>query len=158
MTAVALICTANRCRSVIAHAVMVAEAQRRALPLEVYSAGVLDFRDAPPIDETTSTCEFHKTPAPDKAPTWIRELPLDSITRFLVMEHYHADTLIRGYGISPERISLLGDFDPRDRGSEIDDPYAQSRMVYDHCYARIRDCIINYLETTEDLEETDKSR
>ena len=151
MPAVALICTANRCRSVIAHAILVAEAQRRELPLDVYSAGVLDFRDAPPIYETTSTCESHNTPAPDKAPTFIRELPLDSINRFLVMDHYHAETLIHGYGIAPDRVSLLGDFDPRERGSEIDDPYAQSRMVYDHCYARIRACIINYLDTTDDL-------
>ena len=154
MAAVALICTANRCRSVIAHAILDAEVRRRSLPIEVYSAGVLDFRDAPSIDETTTTCQSFKTPVPDKSPTWVRELPLDSITRFLVMEHYHADILIRTYGISSDRISLLGDFDPRERGSEIDDPYAQSLTVYNHCYERIRDCIISYLETTNDLKET----
>lgn len=122
--------------------------------MEVYSAGILDFRDAPRIDDTTTTCELHKTPAPDKAPTWICELPINSITRFLVMEHYHADAL-GGYGVSSDRISLLGEFDPKGRGAEIADPYAQSRTVYNQCYARIRECIVNYLETTQDLVKSD---
>ncbi|HKO95829.1 MAG TPA: hypothetical protein VJU86_02475 [Pyrinomonadaceae bacterium] len=157
MASVALICTANRCRSVIAHAILLAEAKQRSIPVEVYSAGIFDFRDAPPIHDTTATCASRQTPAPDKAPTWICELPLDSITRFLVMEQFHAHTLINGYGISPDRVSLLGDFDPKERGAEIDDPYAQSRTVYDECYDRIRDCIVNYLDTTNDLKETGNS-
>jgi protein-tyrosine-phosphatase len=148
-SSVALICTANRCRSVIAHAIFVDEVAQRSLSITTYSAGVLDFRDAPPIDDTTVTCELHHTPAPNKPPTWVRDLPLESITRFLVMERYHADVLTRSYGIAPDRISLLGEFDPHGRGDEIDDPFDQSRSVYDHCYARIRDCIVNYLETEQ---------
>ena len=151
MPSVALICTANRCRSVIAHAILEAEAKRRSLPVDVYSAGVLDFSDAPRIRETTQTCLLNNTPAPDKPPTWIGELPLDSITRFLVMEQYHAQSLIRDFGVSPDRISLLGEFDPEKRGAEIDDPYSQGDVVYERCYARIRECIENYLETTDEL-------
>lgn len=97
----------------MAHAILVAEVEKRGLPVEVYSAGVFDFRGEPAIDDTTRTCELHDTPAPADVATWVRDLPLDSITRFLVMEKLHAEVLTEGYGISPERVSLLGEFDPQ---------------------------------------------
>ncbi|HEV2883843.1 MAG TPA: hypothetical protein VGW36_03240 [Pyrinomonadaceae bacterium] len=151
MPSVALICTANRCRSVMAHAILLAELKKRSLDVDVYSAGVMDFSDAPPIDDTTATCLKHDTPSPKETPTWIGDLPLDSITRFLVMERYHADALVHEFGISRDRISLLGHFDPHRRGLEIADPYSRSRVVYDDSYNQIRDCLVGYLETTSDL-------
>ena len=151
MPAVALICTANRCRSVIAHAIFQAEVERRSLPIEVYSAGIFDFRDAPPIDDTTRACELYGTPAPDKSPTWVADLPLDSITRFLVMEQFHADALIHKFGVPRDRVSLLGEFDPEGTGAEIADPFSQSDRVFNKSYERIRACILNYLDNTTEL-------
>jgi protein-tyrosine phosphatase len=151
MASVAFICTANRCRSVMAHAIFVAETTRRSLAVQTYSAGVCDFRGAPPVNDTTSTCDFHQTPAPEKVATWIGELSLDSIDRFLVMERYHMDALIHDHGVRRERVTLLGDFDPKGRGSEIDDPFGQGPAVYTSCYNRLRDCIVNYLDTNNEL-------
>lgn len=151
MASVALICTANRCRSVMAHAIFADEAKKRSLDVEVYSAGVVDFSDAPPLDETSSMCLRHNTPPPDKTPTWVRELPLESITRFLVMEQDHADALMYVHGISPDRVSLLGEFDPKKRGVELADPFAEGEAAYERSYLRIRDCIVGYLETTDDM-------
>lgn len=151
MPSVALICTANRCRSVMAHAIFLAEAKKRSLSVEVYSAGIFDFSDEPPLHDTTITCLQHKTPPPKEAPTWVPELPLDSITRFLVMEQYHADALIGDYGISADRVTLLGEFDPQQRGAEIADPFSRGSVVYERSYMQIRDCIIGYLATTHDL-------
>ena len=148
---VALICTANRCRSVMAHAILVAEARKRSLAIEIYSAGVLDFSDEPQLRETSRTCLHHGTPSPKEAPTWVRQLPLDSIKRFLVMEQYHADVLTSEFGISPNRISLLGTFDPRRRGAEIADPFGYGELVYDRSYKLIRDCIIGYLDSADEL-------
>ena len=135
----------------MAHAIFVSEVEKRKLPVEVYSAGVLDFRGAPSIDDTTRTCALHNTPAPREVANWVRDLPLDSITRFLVMEQFHADALIRNYGIAPDRVSLLGEFDPQQRSLEIDDPFSYSSAVYEECYGQIRDCIVNYLDTTSEL-------
>lgn len=154
MISVALICTANRCRSVMAHAILAAEVEKRGLPVRVYSAGVFDFRGAAAIDDTTFTCELYDTPAPPDVSTWVRDLPLESITRFLVMEKLHAEVLTEGYGIAPERVSLLGEFDPKQRGVEIADPFGQSSAVYERSYMQIRDCIIGYLEATDDLPRT----
>ena len=150
--AVALICTANRCRSVMAHAIFLDEARKRSLTVEVYSAGVIDFSDQPLVDETSLTCLNHNTPPPKETPTWVGELPLESIRRFLVMERDHAETLTREFGISPARISLLGSFDPQKRGAEIADPFfSHSEVVYERSYILIRDCIIGYLDTTDEL-------
>jgi protein-tyrosine-phosphatase len=136
----------------MAHAIFVDEARKRSLDVEVYSAGVVDFSYAPRLDETSSMCLQYNTPPPDKAPTWIRELPLESITRFLVMEQDHADALVYVHGISPERVSLLGEFDPKQRGVEIADPFAGGEATYERSYLQIRDCIVGYLETTDELE------
>jgi len=151
MISIALICSANRCRSVIAHAILVSEVEKRGLPVEVYSAGVFDFRGEPSIDGTTITCARHNTPAPAEVATWVRDLPLDSIDRFLVMEQRHADALIDEYRIDPERVSLLGEFDPGKRGAEIADPYSMGSLVYERSYLQIRDCILAYLDVTDDL-------
>ena len=135
----------------MAHAIFVSEAKQRQLAVEVYSAGVFDFRGAPAIRETTNTCQLNQTPAPDEIASWVRDLPLQSISRFLVMEQLHADVLIGEYGVSPGCISLLGEFDPHQRGREIDDPFGRSDAVYQKSYELIRDCIVNYLDSTDEL-------
>ena len=148
MPSVALICTANRCRSVMAHAIFIDEARKRSLRVDIYSAGVLDFSDQPPLIETSRTCLHYDTPPPKETPTWICELPLGSIDRFLAMEQDHADALSSKFGISADRISLLGSFDPQHRGVEIADPFGHSDLIYKNSYELIRDCIIGYLDST----------
>jgi protein-tyrosine-phosphatase len=152
MAAIAFICTANRCRSVMAHAIFIDEARKRSLQAEIYSAGIVDFSDQPMLEWTSLTCLNHHTPAPKQKPTWVRQLPLDSINRFLVMEHGHAEALTAEFGISSDRISLLGTFDPHQRGAEIADPFfSYSEVVYDSSYQLIRDCINGYLDSTNEL-------
>lgn len=138
----------------MAHAIFLDEAKKRSLTVDVYSAGVFDFSDAPALVETTTTCLQHNTPPPKETPTWAGQLPLDSIDRFLVMEQDHADMLESEYGIEPKRISLLGSFDPKQRGREIADPFSHGNLVYERSYQLIRDCIIGYLDTTDELDDT----
>jgi len=152
MFSVALICTANRCRSIMAHAILIDEAQQRSLAVKIYSAGVVDFSDQPPLTETSRTCLHYQTPVPKQTPTWVAHLPLGSIDRFLVMEQRHAEALRDQFGISADRISLLGTFDPKRRGAEIDDPFfSYSEEVYRSSYRQIRDCIIEYLDTADEV-------
>jgi protein-tyrosine-phosphatase len=135
----------------MAHAIFIDETGKRSLPVDIYSAGILDFSRQPPLTETLRTCLKFETPPPKKTPTWVRQLPLDSINRFLVMEEDHADALMKEYGVSPDRISLLGTFDPQHRGAEIADPFGQSDEVYRNSYLLIRDCIIGYLDSSDYL-------
>ena len=134
----------------MAHAIFVDEAKKRSLPIKVYSAGVIDFSNEPQLEETSSTCLQHNTSPPVESPTFVRQLPLESIKRFLVMEQFHADMLMREHGVSPERISLLGSYDPRRRGHEIADPFGLGPAAYQRSYRLIRDCVIQYLEASDD--------
>lgn len=136
----------------MAHAILVDEALKRSLDLDVYSAGIIDFSDQPPLAETSRTCLRFNTPPPKEAPTWVANLPLKSIDRFLVMEQSHADALKREFGVPADRIVLLGSFDPQRRGLEIVDPFfSYSEEVYQRSYRLIRDCIIGYLSSAPDL-------
>ncbi len=67
------------------------------------------------------------------------------------MEQLHADVLRYEHGVSLNRIRLLGEFDPHNRGREIDDPFGQSNAVYQESYDLIRDCIVNYLDSAEEI-------
>lgn len=136
----------------MAHAILAGEALKRSLNIDIYSAGTVDFSDQPPLDETSRTCLWYETPPPKLTPTWVGQLPLDSIDRFLVMEQNHLDALENQFGISADRITLLGSFDPKQRGAEIPDPFFSfSEEVYRSSYLRIRDCIIEYLNTADEL-------
>ena len=136
----------------MAHAILVDEAQKRSLDIEIYSAGILDFSDEPPLDETSNTCIHFKTPPPKLTPTWVGQLPVAAIDRFLVMERNHADALERQFGVTADRITLLGTLDPKQRGAEIADPFfSYSEEVYRSSYRLIRECIIEYLNTADEL-------
>ena len=136
----------------MAHAILADEALKRSIPIDIFSAGTLDFSDQPPLIETSTTCLHYHTPVPKQTPTWAAQLPLDSIDRFLVMEQRHADALRDQFGVSPDRVSLLGTFDPKRRGAEIEDPFfSYSEEVYRSSYRQIRDCIIGYLDTADEL-------
>ncbi len=137
----------------MAHAILVEEVRKRSLKLDVYSAGVINFSDQPPLEKTLRTCLHFNTPAPKTTPTFVPNLPIDEISRFLVMEQHHADALTREFGIPPNRVSLLGAFDPRRRGDEISDPFfSYDEMVYRQSYELIRECIVSYLDTTEEFD------
>ena len=135
----------------MAHAICAAELTRRNLAIEIYSAGVCDFTDLPPVYETINTCLKHNTPVAKEESTFVGSLALDEIDRFLAMEQHHADALIWQFGVSGDRVSLLAEFDPQDRGRNIADPIGQGSGVYEKCYRRIRECIINYLDTISPL-------
>ena len=136
----------------MAHAILVDEARKRSLSIDIYSAGTRDFSDQPPLIETSSTCLHYNTAPPKVRPTWVGKLPLRSIDRFLVMEQVHADALQSEFGIPANKISLLGGFDPKRRGTEIDDPFfSYSEETYRKSYELIRDCVVGYLDTTDEL-------
>jgi protein-tyrosine-phosphatase len=78
---------------------------------------------------------------------------LSGMTRIFVMEHDHVSSLLENTSLPPERISLIGKFDPEHRGVEIDDPIGQETEAFERCYERLRDCIVHYLDTTDDFLE-----
>jgi len=137
----------------MAHAIFAAEAKKRKLRVNVLSAGTIDFGGTLAVTEARLVCDQNQTPMPKFISTCITEVDLAGATRIFVMQRMHIDALI-AHGVSSERISLLGEFDPQNRGPEIEDPIGQDAAAFDKCYARLRDCITHYLETTSDFEKS----
>lgn len=144
---IAFICTANVCRSVMAHAIGANEVRRRALSLEILSAGIFDFHGAHPAENAWMVCLQNQTPVPKSGSTFVGHLDLSSIHHFLVMENRHRDALVNEHQIEPSRVSLLGAYDAKGGDNEIEDPMNQGKQAFEHCYARIRDCVRKYLDT-----------
>jgi protein-tyrosine-phosphatase len=137
----------------MAQAIFAAEAARRGLRVSVISAGVWDFAGERAAAEAQLACEKHNTPMPKLLATHIDEIDLAGATRVFVMQHSHIRSLLEQTTLSPERISLIGKFDPQHRGVEIDDPIGQDCAAFEQCYQRLRDCIMHYLDTTEDFNQ-----
>lgn len=136
----------------MAHAIFAAEAARRGLQVGVASAGVMDCAGVPPADAAWITCLQHQTPIPKSTSTYVRDLDLSGTTRIFVMERCHISAVLSDFPVPASRVALLGEFDPQRRGAEIDDPFGQGIVDFERCYARLRDCITHYLETTDDFD------
>ena len=157
MHTVAFICSANICRSPMAHAIFAAEAKRRGLPVQVISAGVWDFSGEQAAPNAQLTCTRRQTPMPKLLSTHIQEIDLSRLTRIFVMEHSHVSTLLLETTVSPEQLTLLGKYDPHHCGLEIEDPIGQECDAFERVYDRIRDCIVHYLDTTDDFNKSNSA-
>jgi protein-tyrosine phosphatase len=152
MPSVAFICTANVCRSPMAHAIFASEIARRNLKITVLSAGLLDFEGVLVANEARLTCQKHNAWLPKFAATYIRNVDLSGVTRVFVMERGHIPQLLELTSLSPERVSILGDFDPHKRGAEIDDPMGKDSIQFERCFDRLKDCIVHYLDMTDEYD------
>lgn len=147
LPSIAFICTANVCRSMMAHAICAAEVARRGLKITVISAGLADFEGTLVAENARLTCQKHQTWLPKFAATYIGNVDLNGVTRAFVMEKRHVPLLLRHSSLTEDQVSLLGEFDPRGRGAEIEDPMGEDIGAFERCYERLRDCIGHYLET-----------
>lgn len=143
---VLVVCTANICRSPMAHAILHAEITRRGLPFEVNSAGILNMRGSPAAAEAEQACAAANTPLPKRESRHLSAADVDWADVILVMQHMHHDEITRRFAVKSDRqVRLLSDFDPKPRGVAIEDPVGGTRQDFERCYARLRDCIGGFL-------------
>jgi len=135
----------------MAHAILESEVARRSLPIKVYSAGVSDFTDTCPADAAWITCLQHGTPISKFSATFVRDLDLSRTVRIFIMEPAHHEVLASLRPDISAPVTLLGQFDPKQRGTTIEDPMNQRVLAFERCYSRLRDCINHYLDTTNDF-------
>ncbi len=148
---IVVVCTANVCRSPMAHAIFSAEVAARGLECDIQSGGVLDMGGTKAAPDAQRVCELWETPMPKLVSTHVSALDLTEATRVFVMEPGHKKQLLRETQVDEERVHLLSDFDPHDRPSPIDDPMGLPLYAFQDCYRRLRECIVEYLDTTDDF-------
>jgi len=149
---VAFVCSANICRSLIAHAICTAEARRRGLKVGILSAALApEYEGMLAAREARLVCDRYRTPMPKFVSAHISHVDVSSARRIMVMERSHISPVLNAGKCPAERISLLGEFDPQQRGAEIEDPIGRDTAAFERCYERLRDCILRYLDTTHDF-------
>jgi protein-tyrosine-phosphatase len=117
----------------MAHAILAAEVDRKGLPITVWSAGTWDFDGEWAAMEARLTCERNNTPMPKLLSTPLTKLDLTDVTRVFVMERSHVAPVLAASGLPPERVCLLGAFDPQQRDEEIDDPIGTDAAGFEAC-------------------------
>jgi protein-tyrosine-phosphatase len=148
---VAFVCSANLCRSLMAQAIFAAEIKRRELVVKVLSAGLYNFEGVLAAREAKLCCERHGTPLLNYVSTYFRDVDLSCATRIFVMTKEHVDLLVGAIPALSDRIALLGTFDPKQRGDELEDPIGKDSAAFDLCYERLRDSIHQYISSTNEL-------
>jgi len=136
----------------MAQAIFAAEARKRGLGVQALSAGVYeDLEGMETAREARLICQRRKTPVLQFVSMHVSKVDAPAARRIFVMSHNHIPMLVETLKLSAERIRLLGQFDPQKRGEEIEDPFGQDGPAFERCYERMRDCIVHYLDTTEDF-------
>ena len=148
---VAFICTANMCRSVMAHAILESIVTNDGLDITVSSGGTLDLGPSAPANDAWLTCQQHNTPVTKMEATHVSRLPLDAIDLFLVMEHKHRASLIDKHGIENQRIQLLGSYDNQSDEPSIADPIGQPKARFEACHTRLTLCVRRLVESVGDI-------
>lgn len=135
----------------MAQAIFCAETKQRKMAVKVISAGVFDFEGQQAVRDAKLCCDRHGTPLVNHVSTYFRNVDLTSAARIFVMSGDHAALLSEADPSLSDRISLLGIFDPKHRGNELEDPTGKEPAAFDYCYERLRNCINQYLGSTTEL-------
>jgi protein-tyrosine-phosphatase len=90
---IVFICSANVCRSPMAHAILAAEIERRRLPATVLSAGLWAYEEGAVALNVRLICEKHGTPVPKVQSTHVDDVDLAGATRVFAMERSHVSVL-----------------------------------------------------------------
>ena len=133
-----IVCDGNICRSPYAEAYL-----RRRLndagrqDVEVGSAGFFG-PDRPANERGYAIAMLRGVDLGNHRSRLIQRAAAPQADLVLVMTRRQREELIRRFGVSPERVELLGDFDPTDPPwREIPDPYGQSEEFFQQVFGQI---------------------
>jgi protein-tyrosine phosphatase len=136
-----VVCYGNVCRSPYA-----ASALMRALPeqfreVQVTSAGFVGPGRSSPTDAISVAAEMGIDLTPHRSQV-LTPGGIDAAQLILVMDANQQTAVRRRFGKPPERVLILGDFDPEPiEKRAIRDPWNQSVEVFEDSYRRIDRCV-----------------
>jgi protein-tyrosine phosphatase len=126
---VAVVCLGNICRSPMAHVVLESALDDAGLSeaVEVMSAGTADYHVGRPMDPRAATVlSEHGYDASRHRAQQLPSAWLDDCDLVLAMDGSNLDDILDGAeGVTPGRVRMFRDFDPRADAGDLDvpDPY-----------------------------------
>lgn len=143
-----IVCYGNICRSPYAEAYLRRRLQEAGMQdVEVESAGF--FGPNRPADKRGSAiARLRGLDLGNHQSRLVQPADAARADLVLAMTRRHRDELVRCFGIPPERVELLGDFDPADPPQrEIADPYGQSDEFFQEVFGQIERSIVGFCAT-----------
>lgn len=133
-----IVCDGNICRSPYAEAYLrrrLQDAGRQGV--EVESAGFFG-PDRPANEQGYALAKLRGVDLGHHRSRLIQRAAAPQADLVLVMTRRQREELIRRFGVSPERVELLGDFDVADPPRrEIPDPYGKSEKFFEEVFGQI---------------------
>ncbi|HLG05778.1 MAG TPA: low molecular weight protein-tyrosine-phosphatase [Gemmatimonadales bacterium] len=135
---VLIVCSGNICRSPYAEACFRRTIEQAGIrDLVVESAGFFG-PDRPAHERGSGIARRRGIDLSQHRSRLIPATPGEDFDLILAMTRRHRDDLIHRFGLSEDRIALLGDFDVADPPRrEIGDPYGQPDQVFEAVFAQI---------------------
>lgn len=151
------VCTGNTCRSPLAEFLMHHHASKRGLELQVRSAGISVFDDAPISQGSAGQLRAHHLPGAEAficrhCATQLTRDDLVWADRVLTMTRAHRDLLHRRHPDLQSKITTLWDAaEGQTTHRDVSDPYGQDDEAYHQAFTEIDHLIESFLGAVDDL-------
>jgi protein-tyrosine phosphatase len=147
---VLFVCTANRCRSVMAEWGFRDFAKRRELwHVTVSSAGMVAPHGAPPTETALEVLSERGIDASGHGARLLDRSMVDEANVVLGMTRAHVRAIASLAPGVEEKTFLLGEFSADDGDSEVDDPFGLGIEDYRECFNSIESCFAGLAEYLE---------
>ncbi|MEC8380024.1 MAG: hypothetical protein VXZ96_06875 [Myxococcota bacterium] len=137
------VCTANICRSPMAHWLAVDYAKKRHWRVDVRSGGTLGLKSYPPADHAISVMNEIGIDISHHRCSGITEDDIQWSDYILVMTIEHASQLNSKYENADGKILQLGTFGGY---TEIKDPYKSWKWRFRSCRRSIEESVISFMD------------
>ncbi len=140
-----IVCSANMCRSPMAHAILEELARKRGLTeLQVRSAGTMGFQRAPALDKAIAVCLEHGLSLEQfESSALTREL-IEDADLVVVMEdaHFSRVQVLMDGQLLAGKLYYLSEFHPdKSLPREIPDPVSRGIEHFRHCFDVLEACL-----------------
>jgi len=139
------ICTANTCRSVLAHYYALRRAGELNLPLDISSAGLEETDALRPPDEVIKLLGTHGTAAVNRAPVMLTADLAAGADVLLAMTRAHTEEIKRRFPAAASKTRLLAQYAGLGNG-DVADPYGGGEAVYRAAFKLIISAVNSALE------------
>lgn len=133
------VCTANTCRSPIAHGIFEKMLSKKNLPYKTSSAGIFTHPNQEITKQAQKQLEKRGIDFNSRKSVQITKDLIQKYDLIFSMTNNQRRILVQNFPEAADKIHLLGDY--TNRGDDVIDPYGQSYHIYNKCASNIEDML-----------------